>query len=368
VTTALISLEDVTKIYNAGQPDEVAAVSGASVSIEKGQVVALKGPSGSGKTTLLSLVGCMCRPTSGRVVVGGRDVAKLPERFLAEVRRRTFGFVFQHFQLLKGVSVEENVLLPLYPSEVGFAEMRRRAEAVLTKLRIWDKRRVRANRLSGGEQQRVAIARALIQDPEIIVADEPTAHLDRRLATEFLETLALLNREGKTIVIATHDPFVVQHPLVGRVVDMRDGRIEGEGARGRGVLLEPGNVTRRPEAELLDQIAPRIGAGDVVLGVHHQGRARSSGWWPPCVHRRHLSGSGAALSPGAAGRSGPQTPWSPVPPPGTASSRASLRCPSERPPPRGVASWTPACGGVRRAARRGAGSRVAAARDRSPSP
>jgi putative ABC transport system ATP-binding protein len=228
---ALIRTEEATKVYNRGSPDEVLALSQVSVEIGRGEVAVLRGPSGSGKTTLLSLLGCMSRPTSGRVIVDGRDVGKLPERFLTAVRRREFGFVFQQFHLIRRVSVLDNVLLPLYPIPMRVAEMERRAETVLSRLRLWEKRRLRPSQLSGGEQQRVAIARALVNAPEAIIADEPTAHLDSELAGELLELLEGLHREGKTVVIATHDPFVYDHPSVQRVISMRDGRVESVSTR-----------------------------------------------------------------------------------------------------------------------------------------
>lgn len=226
-TQSLILLEEVTKTYHGGRPDEVRAVTGASLRIERGEVAVLQGPSGSGKTSLLGLIGCMSRPTSGRVFVAGRDVAKLPEKFLTEVRRRTFGFIFQQFNLIGNVSVFENVLLPLYPVEMPQSDMRRRAEQLLERLGLAGKRRVAAGKLSGGEQQRVAIARALVNQPEILIADEPTAHLDSRLAGELMAILGALQAEGKTIIIATHDPFVFEHPLVGKTVAMHDGSIIG---------------------------------------------------------------------------------------------------------------------------------------------
>lgn len=223
---SLILTENVTKIYNPHKPDEIRALEDASLTIEKGEVVALKGPSGSGKTTLLSLIGCMGRPTSGRIVVDGKDVAKLPERFLTLIRRKTFGFIFQQFNLVRDVSVLENVLLPLYPVETSFSDMRSRGEKILGHLGIIAKINMKVNKLSGGEQQRVAIARALINEPEIIIADEPTAHLDRKLSTDLLRILEDLNRSGKTIIIATHDPFVYDHPFIKRIIEMRDGRIQ----------------------------------------------------------------------------------------------------------------------------------------------
>jgi ABC-type lipoprotein export system ATPase subunit/ABC-type lipoprotein release transport system permease subunit len=224
--STLIATEGVTKVYNSRRPDETVAVAGVSMEVGQGEVVVLKGPSGSGKTSLLSLVGCMARPTSGRIVVDGRDVAKLAESVLTEVRRQTFGFIFQQFNLIPGLSVIENVSLPLVPVTIGLADMRHRAEGVLRRLELGAKARRKVRQLSGGEQQRVAIARALINEPEVVVADEPTAHLDRALSEELLVILAELNREGRTVIVATHDPLVYEHPFVTRVLAMRDGRIE----------------------------------------------------------------------------------------------------------------------------------------------
>jgi putative ABC transport system ATP-binding protein len=222
----LIATEGVTKVYNPRRPDEMVAVDGVSIEVGKGEVMVLKGPSGSGKTSLLSLIGCMSRPTSGRIEVQGRDVAKLAENKLTEVRRSTFGFIFQQFHLIPGLTVIENVSLPLYPVAIGLAEMRRRAESTLERLGLAAKARRKVRQLSGGEQQRVAIARALINEPEVVIADEPTAHLDRALSEELLSNLAELNREGRTVIVATHDPLVYEHPFVTRVLAMRDGRIE----------------------------------------------------------------------------------------------------------------------------------------------
>ena len=222
----LIRAREVTKVYHARQPDEVRAVDGISLTVNRGEVVVLKGPSGSGKTTLLSIIGCMARPTSGRVEVGGRDVARLPERFLTAIRRRTFGFIFQQYNLIRDLPLQENILLPLYPLAMPGREMQRRADHVLRLLDLTRRRHQKVGQLSGGEQQRAAIARALINEPDILVADEPTAHLDRPLAGELLGILQGLNRDGKTILIATHDPFVYGHPFVNKTVAMRDGRLE----------------------------------------------------------------------------------------------------------------------------------------------
>jgi len=222
----VVRTEDISKVYNAGKPDELEALQSISVEIDRGQVTVLQGPSGSGKTSLLGLIGCMARPTSGRIVVDGKDVVKLPERFLTKIRQEKFGFIFQHFPLVRDISVEENILLPLYPLDIGIGSMKKKAATVLSKLRIENKKNLKVKKLSGGEQQRVAIARALINEPEIIIADEPTAHLDRKLAGEFIDILASLQKEGKTIVIATHDPFVYENQLVRKVISMQDGRID----------------------------------------------------------------------------------------------------------------------------------------------
>lgn len=223
---ALISVQDVSRVYNPGRPDALRALDKVSLEINGGQVVVLKGPSGSGKTSLLSLIGCMARPTEGRILVDKKDVVKLPERFLTDIRRRKFGFIFQQFHLIKELTVLENVLLPLYPLDIGVGKMKAKAVPLLEKLRIDHKSKLQVKRLSGGEQQRVAIARALINEPQIVIADEPTAHLDQSLAEEFMAVLTMLSKEGKTLVIATHDPYIHEHDLVGKSIGMRDGRID----------------------------------------------------------------------------------------------------------------------------------------------
>lgn len=223
---AIIEVEQVSKIHNPGQADEITALDSVSLSVQDNSVAVLVGPSGSGKTSLLSLIGCMARPTEGKIVVNGKNVVKLPEHFLTDIRRKTFGFIFQQFHLIVDLTVMENVLLPLYPLAVPAKEMHQRAEKILAQLNIAGKSKLKVRKLSGGEQQRVAIARSLINDPQIIIADEPTAHLDRKLATEFIETLSLLQKNGKTIIIATHDPFVHDNELVDSTILMEDGRID----------------------------------------------------------------------------------------------------------------------------------------------
>jgi putative ABC transport system ATP-binding protein len=222
----LVQTKGLEKVYNSGMPDELTALHDVSIEIIRNKVTVLKGPSGSGKTSLLSLIGCMSRPTAGQIYIDKKDVGKLPERFLTNIRREKFGFIFQQLHLIRNVSVLENILLPLYPLSMAPIRMQEKAISVMTKFGIEDKKNFKVKQLSGGEQQRVAIARAMINDPKIIIADEPTAHLDSKLASEFMELLESLLAEGKTIIIATHDLFVHEHLLVNKTIVMKDGRIE----------------------------------------------------------------------------------------------------------------------------------------------
>ena len=202
------------------------AVSGVSIDIVRGDFAVLKGPSGSGKTTLLSLIGCMTRPTSGSISVEERDTSHLPERFLTDIRRKTFGFIFQQFHLIQGMSVLQNVMIPLYPTDISLAVLGRRAEVILENLGMSKRRNFPVQGLSGGEQQRTAIARALVNDPDIILADEPTAHLDTALSKEFMSVMKEFRDKGKTIIIASHDPIVFENENIDLIVEMRDGEVK----------------------------------------------------------------------------------------------------------------------------------------------
>lgn len=235
----MIELAEVVKTYQAGLATPFKALDGVSLTIPDARLTVLKGPSGSGKTTLLTLIGCMARPSSGRIHLHGLppgtlpglragealEITSLPERFLTAVRRRTFGFIFQHFNLVRGLTVLENVLLPTYPTgeDPRFAEAR--AVERLEALGLARLLRASVDRLSGGEAQRVAIARALINDPAVLIADEPTAHLDSRLSEAFMALMGQFRASGKTLLIASHDPIVFGSPLADGVVEMRDGRI-----------------------------------------------------------------------------------------------------------------------------------------------
>lgn len=222
----MITLQQIRKTYNAGKPNEFVAISDINLAIESGKVTVLRGPSGSGKTTLLSILGCMSRPTSGRISFQGREITSLPERFLAQIRRNSFGFIFQQLNLIHGMTALENVMLPAYPRGDSYFQIKDRARLLLETFDLGPKANTCVQYLSGGQAQRVAIARALINDPEVIISDEPTAHLDTRLSEEFMEILAQLNDDqAKTILIASHDPIVNDSDVVHRIVDMRDGQI-----------------------------------------------------------------------------------------------------------------------------------------------
>ena len=170
----------------------------------------------------------MSRPTSGRIWLFGREITSLPERFLTEIRRQTFGFIFQHLNLIRGVSALENAMFPAYPVGEPLASIRKKALNLFAVFEISHRAETKAERLSGGEAQRVAIARALINNPSVIIADEPTAHLDTQLSMDFMAILGGLKRAGRTLILASHDPLVYQSSFVDRVVNLRDGGLDGD--------------------------------------------------------------------------------------------------------------------------------------------
>jgi len=220
----MIELINIKKTFNAGRPNEFSAINGVSLSIEANKVTVFKGPSGSGKTTLLSIIGCMTRPTSGRIMLADREVTSLPERFLTGIRRKTFGFIFQQFNLIKGITALENVMLPMRFVGQPARAVREKAEYLLESVGLADRRSHLPLQLSGGEQQRVAIARALGNDPALVLADEPTGNLDTRTGDEMAELFLRLNREhGQTFVVVSHDLKLAGH--ADRVFHMQDGRI-----------------------------------------------------------------------------------------------------------------------------------------------
>lgn len=216
-------IENVTKTYRTGDV-ETQALRGVSLTIEKGEFTALIGPSGSGKTTLLQLIGCLDQPTTGQVIINGKDVSRLNRNGRADMRKGTIGFVFQFFALIPTLTAYENIEMPLLLNGKGPAERRARVEQLLKAVDLADKANNRPDQLSGGQQQRVAVARALATEPTLILADEPTANLDTANGKQVMETMARLNQEtGVTFVFATHDPRVIQYAR--RVITLQDGMI-----------------------------------------------------------------------------------------------------------------------------------------------
>ncbi len=222
---ALIEIEALTRIYEMGET-RVAALDGVSVAIEKGAFVAVMGPSGSGKSTFMNIVGCLDRPTSGTYRLAGETVSALGGDALARVRNRSIGFVFQQFNLLQRSDAAANVELPMIYAGKSAAERRQRAAEALKRVGLGERMHHRPTELSGGQQQRVAIARAIVNDPEILLADEPTGALDSRTAIEIMALFQALNAEGMTVVLVTHDPEVARY--AGRVVRFRDGHVVGD--------------------------------------------------------------------------------------------------------------------------------------------
>jgi putative ABC transport system ATP-binding protein len=221
----LYELRKVTKFFRRGDVS-IRAVAGVDLAIEPGEFVALEGPSGSGKTTLLQLLGALDRPNDGNVFFEGRDLGRLPDRELAELRLHAFGFVFQHFNLIPTLTALQNVEAAIAPMGLPRAELEVRANALLAEVGLAERATHLPSHLSGGEQQRVAIARALVSEPRVILADEPTGNLDSESGAGIIELLAgLAARRGTTIVVATHNPeLAVRAP---RRLAMRDGQIVG---------------------------------------------------------------------------------------------------------------------------------------------
>ena len=228
----LIEVEELVKVYRTGDV-ELRALDGVSFSVAHGEFVAVMGPSGSGKSTTMNMLGCLDSPTEGRYLLDGRDVARLSGDELARVRNEKLGFVFQGFNLLPRLSAVDNVALPLVYSGVPSRERSERARVALERVGLGARLGHRPNQMSGGQQQRVAIARALVGRAPLILADEPTGNLDTRTSEEIMDLLVEVNREGKTVVLVTHEPDIAAYAR--RVLHFKDGRlVSDETASGRG--------------------------------------------------------------------------------------------------------------------------------------
>ncbi|MET0392297.1 MAG: ABC transporter ATP-binding protein [Chitinophagaceae bacterium] len=223
--SAIIHLEDIRKNYIMGK-HQLQVLKGLSLDIFKNEYVALMGPSGSGKSTLMNILGCLDTPTGGRYILNNQDVSKMQDNELAEVRNKEIGFVFQQFNLLPRLTALENVALPLVYGGMGKKQRMEKAMHVLKMVNLTDRSHHKPNELSGGQSQRVAIARALVNDPSIILADEPTGNLDTRTSYEIMDIFGEIHAGGNTVVLVTHEEDIAAH--AHRVVRLRDGVIESD--------------------------------------------------------------------------------------------------------------------------------------------
>ncbi len=221
----ILKTEKVTKIYNQGKQNEVIPVKDATLAINEGSITIFKGPSGSGKTTLLSMIGCQIKPTYGEIVIKGKKVSKLPEKFANLFKRNHIGFVFQQFHLIADLSVLDNIMLPTLPTGISPKERKKKADELISEFDLTQRRQFKVKELSGGEQQRVAISRSLVNGCSILLADEPTAHLDAKLTADFLGYVQQLKQKGYTIIIASHDPVVYQNGMIDGIIEMKNGEI-----------------------------------------------------------------------------------------------------------------------------------------------
>ena len=226
---AIIQTNDLTKVYGMGDI-QVAALAGVDVTIKQGEFVAIMGPSGSGKSTFMNIIGCLDRPTNGRYILDGEDISALDKVQLAAIRNRQIGFIFQSFNLLSKTSALENVMLPLIYKRTGKLAHKEREEKAMSALEsvgLADRAQHEPMELSGGQRQRVAIARALVNDPVLIMADEPTGNLDSKTSHEILELLHNLHHRGRTIVMVTHEPDIAEE--TERTIVLIDGKVQEDG-------------------------------------------------------------------------------------------------------------------------------------------
>jgi len=223
MSSPILKTENLTKKFHAKKSNEVIAIQEVNLEIQKGECVLLTGASGSGKSTLLAILSCLAKPTSGKYFCLNEPVSRWSEKFLTRFRRQHIGIVFQHFNLVKGLSVARNVSLPLLPQNLSFEEIKQAVHQATKQVNISHRIDFQVDKLSGGELQRTAVARALVNNPTLIFADEPTAHLDSENSIRILSLFQELKKAGKTLIITTHDPRVEQHPLADRKLTLQDG-------------------------------------------------------------------------------------------------------------------------------------------------
>jgi len=235
----IIKTKDIVKLYIMGV-EELYALKGISISINKNEYVAVMGPSGSGKSTLMNIIGCLDTPTSGHYELNGQSVSEMDDNELAQIRNREIGFVFQTFNLLPRSNALHNVELPLIYSGLSKSKRIEQAEEALLKVGLQDRMYHKPNELSGGQRQRVAIARALVNNPSIILADEPTGNLDTKTGDEIMELFDNLHQQGNTIIVVTHEDFIAEH--AHRIVKLRDGLIESDVITGKGIKHSSGKT------------------------------------------------------------------------------------------------------------------------------
>ena len=219
----MLKIKEIKKIYQMGKV-KVEALKGVSFYIDKGEFVAIMGPSGSGKSTLMHIIGCLDQPTEGSFIIGGKDVSKLNDDRLAEIRNKSIGFVFQQFNLLSRTSILHNVEIPLIYAGLKTKQRREMAKQALESVGLGDRVKHKPNEISGGEKQRAAIARALVNNPLIILADEPTGNLDTKTGEEIMKIFYKLHQQGNTLIMVTHEAEVARHAR--RIIHLRDGLIE----------------------------------------------------------------------------------------------------------------------------------------------
>lgn len=224
----MIECRRLSKRFNQKTEQEIIALDEVDLCLREKELSVLKGASGSGKSTLLALIAALAKPSQGEVAIGGRHISKLPEQFAAKFRQEHIGFIFQKYNLIPTLSVKNNILLPLIPTNPDPKSLEQKLDKILEQFHIKDKKQRLVRELSGGEQQRVAIARALINDPQIIIADEPTANLDKKLSLDFIKILKDLRTKDKTILVATHDTLFFDLDFVDRFIELEHGKVKDD--------------------------------------------------------------------------------------------------------------------------------------------